>query len=583
MPLPGRITLLSTMLFATMAQLAVAAEILVERDVAVPMSDGTVLRANVFRPSEGGPFPVLVTRTPYGKAEKVDESLVRAGFIVVTQDARGRYASQGEYESFVREQTHDGSDGYDTVQWASKLKGSTGKVGLYGTSYPGFLAWRAAGKQPPALAAMAAFSIPASYLDLEGPGTIRPGRRLKWWQGTMSPDLRRRVGGAQPHTSADAARLWNSGEGDKLLHFLPWRDLPDDLFASEAPYVKAWLREPWRDPWHLDRDAAQSLTPNLNVCGWYDHCNGSIDLHSAITEHGGTALVKAQSRLIIGPWSHSGLGRRQQGKIDFGPAAELDLNQLYINWFGHWLRGYNDAVADWPRVRLFVMGVNQWRNFDRWPPPVTSSQSWFLYSYGTPSRKTNHGELVTELAARETSDQYVYNPYDPAPTLWTPSLFTVPADQRENDLRWDILHYQSQPLTKPIETIGYPEVVLYVSSTGPDTDFFARLIDVAPDGRAIDLTAGMVRVRYGSAQATEEVSFLKPGEVRELKIRLRPTAHRFLVGHRIRLDVTSSDFPNYDRHHNTAVDQNSDARIVTARQTVHHGPAHPSRLTLPTQ
>src|SRR6266850_3710354 len=161
-------------------------EVIVERDVPVPMRDGTTLRANIFRPRQGGPFPVLVMRTPYSKPPKVDEQLVQAGFIVVTQDARGRYASEGQYESFVREQTHDGSDGFDTVEWAAKLPNSTGKVGMFGTSYNAFLQWRAAAERPPSLAAMAAFSIPAKYTDLEGPGTIRPGRRLKWWQGTIS-------------------------------------------------------------------------------------------------------------------------------------------------------------------------------------------------------------------------------------------------------------------------------------------------------------------------------------------------------------------------------------------------------------
>src|SRR5947208_1813021 len=197
------------------------APIHVERDVAVPMRDGTILRANVFRPAAGGPFPVLVMRTPYGKPPKVDEQLVRAGFIVVTQDARGRYASDGQYESFVRPETHDGVDGFDTVEWAARLPNSSGKVGMIGTSYNAFLQWRAAAEQPPSLAAIAAFSIPATYTDLEGPGTMRPGRRLKWWQGTISPDLRRRLGGPPPHTGAAAAQLWDAGEGDRLLHWLP--------------------------------------------------------------------------------------------------------------------------------------------------------------------------------------------------------------------------------------------------------------------------------------------------------------------------------------------------------------------------
>ncbi len=556
-----------------------SAEIVVERDVAVPMRDGTVLRANVFQPAEGGPYPVLVRRTPYGKSAKVSAKLVNAGYIVVDQDARGRYASDGEYESFVRHETHDAHDGYDTVEWAARRPNSTGQVGLYGTSYPGFLAWRASGARPPALVAAAAFSIPASYLDLEGPGTIRPGRRLKWWHGTMSPDLRRRTGGPLPHDRAAAVQQWNDGEADRLLYFLPWLDLPDDLFGPEAPFVKAWLREPWRDPWKLERDAANTAVPNLNVCGWYDHCNGSIDLHVAIAARGATASARRDSRLIIGPWSHSGLGRRKQGDIDFGPAAQLDITQLYLDWFGHWLHGEQTGIEASPPVRLFIMGANAWRDFDQWPPQGATPHAWFLDSDGAANTPAGNGRLSQSAPVTDARDEYDYDPRDPVPTLWTPAFFTVPADQSPLAARSDILVYQTSPLDAPVETIGYPEAVLHAASSCPDTDFFVRLIDVHPDGRAIDVTSGMVRARY--RHSLERPELLTPGEPAEFRIPLRPTAHRFLPGHRIRLDLTSSDFPNYDRNHNTAADQNADAELVTARQTILHGPSHRPRLILP--
>lgn len=556
-------------------------KILVQRDVAVPMRDGTLLRANVFRPAEGGPFPVLVMRTPYGKAANPNRRLIDAGFIVVTQDARGRFASDGQFESFNRFETHDAVDGFDTVEWAAQLPDSSGKVGLFGTSYPALLAWRAAGQNPPSLVAMAAFSIPAKYTDLEGPGTIRPGRRLKWWQGTISPDLRKKLGGPEPHTSAEAAKLWNAGEGERLLQLLPWNDLPDEIFASEAPFVKAWLKEPWRDPWQLDRDAAQTAVPNLNVCGWYDHCNGSIDLHAAIAKHGGSDRAKSHSTLIVGPWGHNALGRRKQGDIDFGPDAERDLTKLYIDWFGHWLRGEQDesGVEDWAPVQLFVMGVGEWRDFHEWPPQTASPREWFLTSGGKANTPAGDGRLTREAPLRAGHDSYDYDPRDPVPTLWTSRLFTVPADQQPLAARRDVLVYQTEPLAEPVETIGYPEVVLAASSSRPDTDFFARLIDVAPDGRAIDVASGMIRARY--RESLEKPLLLEPGEVTEFRIRLRPTAHRFLAGHRLRIDITSSDFPNYDRNHNTAADQNADPQLVTARQAVYHGSPHNSRLILP--
>jgi uncharacterized protein len=558
-----------------------AAEIITEQNVAVPMRDGTILRANVFRPRDGGPYPVLVMRTPYGKPAKVDEKLVAAGYIVVTQDARGRYASDGEYESFVRAETHDGTDGYDTIEWAAKLPNSNGRVGTFGTSYPAFLQWRTAGEQPPSLVAMAAFSIPAKYTDLEGPGTIRPGRRIKWWQGTMSPDLHKRHGEPKPHTGPEAAEIWNAGEGNRLLHFLPWRDLPDAIFGSEAAVVKGWLREPWRDPWRLELDAAKTVVPNLNVCGWYDHCNGSIDLHVAIARHGASDVARKNSTLIVGPWGHSSLGKRKQGEIDFGPNAELDLGALYVDWFGHWLRREKDksGVANWAPVRVFVMGAGEWREYPHWPPEQTAPREWFLTSDGAANTPAGNGRLVEQKPAKTGHDTYDYDPHDPVPTLWTPSLFTVPADQRKLAGRRDILVYASAPLAADLETIGYPEVVLSASSSCPDTDFFARLIDVAPDGRAIDVASGMVRARY--RESLENPRLLKPGEAAEFRIRLRPTAHRFLARHQIRVDITSSDFPNYDRNHNTAADQNADAELVTARQTVYHGGTQSSRVILP--
>ncbi len=559
-------------------------KITIERDVEVPMRDGTILRANVFRPSSGGPFPVLISRTPYGKSANPRTTLVNAGYIVVTQDARGRYASDGQFESFVRADTHDGSDGFDTVEWAAKLPNSTGEVGLLGTSYPGFLAWRAAGAQPTALKAMAAFSIPARYLDLEGPGTIRPGRRLKWWHGTMSPDLRLKADGPLPHSRTEAAELWNAGEGETLLYTLPWSELPNDIFGSEASTARHWLANPWEDPWQLDKDAAKTLVPNLNVCGWYDHCNGSIDLHTAIASNGGSDEARASSRLIVGPWSHSGLGRRKQGDIDFGPDATVDLNQLYLDWFGYWIRGEKNDVPSWSPVRIFVMGINKWRNYHHWPPTETKPGEWYFDSDGLANKPSGNGRLAREKPSDASHDHYEYDPTNPVPTLWTPSLFTIPADQSKLKDRDDILVYQSELLEEFVETIGYPEVVLHAASSCPDTDFFVRLIDVDPNGRAIDVTSGMVRARYRNnpaGDASPDPEFLKPGQVTEFRIRMRPTAHRFLEGHRIRLDVTSSDFPNYDRNHNTSADQNRDGDLVVARQTVHHGPESLSRLILP--
>ncbi len=557
---------------------AAAQAVQVERNVAVPMRDGVVLRADVFHPDAPGEYPVLVLRTPYGKDGHKPDAYVNTGYIVVTQDARGRYASAGKWESFYREKTHDAEDGYDTVEWAAKLPGSNGKVGTFGASYNAFLQWRLAPLRPPSLVAMAASSIPPRLTDVEGPGTIRPGRRLNWFFGGMSPDMRLRSGAPGPTTKADAKKLWDAGEDKRLLHFLPWLELPDSVFEDEAKAVKDWLRAPHTEPWKLLDGCRDVAVPNFDVVGWFDHCNDGIELHQAMVREGKTDVARKGQRLIIGPWSHSGRGKRKQGGVDFGPTADLDLAKAEVRWFDHWLKGKaNDLEQDAP-VRIFVMGANHWRDEAEWPPRRAQSRTLFLDSAGHANTPSGDGKLVSSEPGAAL-DRYQFDPRNPVPTLWTPAMFTVPADQRPLAQRQDILVYQTEPLTTPMEVTGYAEVVLFAASSALDTDFFARLIDVAPDGVARDVAMGMVRARF--RDGLDKPRLLKPGEVTEFRIRLRPTSNEFQPGHRIRLDITSSDFPNYDRNHNTAADPNADAQLEVAEQSIHHGSEHRSRLILP--
>src|SRR5512133_1629107 len=223
----------------------------IERDVPAVMRDGTVLRADVHHPSGSGSYPVLLMRTPYGKHKQKFEAQVKAGYIVVCQDVRGRYASDGSWESWLRPATHDAEDGFDTVQWAARLPGANGRVGTIGFSYSAFLQWKLAALRPSALIAMSAHSIPARYSDLEGPGTIRPGRRLRWSAVTMAPEMRRRSNSPGPHTEAEAQALWDQGEGQKWLWFMPWSQLPREIFEHETPYLISWIKQPQFEPWDL--------------------------------------------------------------------------------------------------------------------------------------------------------------------------------------------------------------------------------------------------------------------------------------------------------------------------------------------
>jgi uncharacterized protein len=553
--------------------------VLIERDVAATMRDGTVLRADVHRPAEGGPYPVLLMRTPYGKHKQTFTNYVKAGYIVVCQDVRGRYASAGSWESWVRPRTHDAEDGYDSVQWAASLPGASGKVGTIGISYSSYLQWRLAPLRPPALVAMSAHSIAARYTDLEEPGTMRPGRRLRWWMVTLNPEERRRANLPGTHTEAEAGKVWDAGEGEKWLHFLPWLALPQEAFEHETPYMRAWLEHPQLDPWQLDEGCREITVPNLEVVGWYDHAKGDMVLYQTLVKQGKTKVARQGSRLVVGPWSHFPPGGRRFGNIDFGPAADLDLVAQDVRWFDYWLKGKTNGVDHDAPVKLFVMGDNQWRDEPSWPLKRARNRVLFFGGKGQANTPAGDGELSEQSVAGDVADRYRYDPQDPVPTLFAPGNFTCAMDQRSLAKRQDILVFQTAPLTRRLEVTGLPEVEVYAATSAPDTDWVARLIDVGPDGLARDVCMGLVRARY--RDGVTKPKLVEPGRVVKYTIRLSPTSNAFLPGHRLRVDITSSDFPNYDRNHNTAADQNADATLVVAQQAVHHGKRYPSRIVLP--
>lgn len=547
--------------------------IIEENDVRVPMRDGITLSSDVLRPDAPGPFPGLLLRTPYGKraiAYADFERLVRNGYVVVLQDSRGRYESEGTYIPFTIEHTGDAEDGYDAVEWLAAQPYCDGNVGTFGASYCAWMQWQLARLRPPHLRAMCAVSIPTSLPDVDFTGSFRPARRINWWINMMAPDVKRREGGPVPHTRAEAGRIWSEIDGQKWLYFLPWADLPRELLGRLADYVLDWFKKPWHDPWRFTDHHPEVEVPNLDFTGWFDHCS-SIGHHVSMRKVGRTAIAREQQKIVIGPWNHVGIGQRKIGDIDFGPNAVLNKDDLMIQWFDHWLKGIDNSVEQWAPIRYFVMGANRWQSSNTWPPDGLGETVLHL---------CQDGGLTAAQPGDETPDEYVYDPRNPVMTLWTPSLMTVPSDRRPLLYRRDISRYQTPPLEHDVECIGRPEVVLFASSSARDTDFFARLVDVHPDGSALDRGVGMVRARYRNGFEPEQL--LTPGEVVGYRIQLRPTASRFLRGHRIQIEITSSDFPNYDRNHNTGRDDFSDPELVPAQQTIHHSSARPSRLVLPT-
>jgi hypothetical protein len=551
-------------------------KVVIERNVPVPMRDGTILRADVYRPDRGGPYPVLVKRTPYGKDGGNFNRYVKAGYIVVSQDVRGRYESDGKWESYWRHNTHDGEDGYDTVEWAARLSDSNSKVGTFGGSYDAFLQWRLAPLRPPSLMCMSAYiGGAAKFTDIKGPSGIRPAIDPVWL-AMMAADMQRREDLPGVHMGWEALRLGQK-DRQKWINWLPWLDLPDDFFGYETRTLKQWLKNPHTDPWRLDEGIKKISVPNLDITGWYDHGLGDMLLFRLMVEQAKTEVARSGTRIIIGPWGHS-RPARSFGNIDFGPEALLDIIALHIRWFDHWLKGSESGVENDPPLKIFIMGDNKWRDERKWPLQRTKEKVLYITSDGHGNTPNGNGRLVAERPESVGTDNYEYDPRNPVPTVhkrWRPRA----CDQRPLAKREDILVYQTEPLSERLEVTGNPVVELYASSSAPDTDWFVRLIDVHPDGLARDVCMGMVRARYRNSLDKPEL--VTPGEVVECTIRMRPTSNAFLPGHRVRLDITSSDFPWYDRNHNTETNQNADATLVSAKQTIYHGNIHATRIILP--
>jgi hypothetical protein len=384
----------------------------VERNVAVPMRDGVILRADVHRPDRGGPYPVLVRRTPYGKDGDFDR-FVKAGYILVSQDIRGRYESEGKWESLIRPKTHDGEDGYDTVEWAARLHGSTGKVGTFGGSYLGLVQWRLAPLRPPSLVAMSANAIAAQHTYYRRNGAILPSELLVWVI-SFSPEMRRRANRPGVHTIWEAGRLWNEGESKKWFNFLPRLDLPKEVFEDETKIMKDYMENPHFDPLRLDERCREISVSNLEFSGWYDMSNGNMLMYRTMAKEAKTEIAREGSRIIIGPWGHLSYGGRY-GNIDFGPNTALDEIAIQIRWFDYWLKGMQNGVDKDPPVRIFVMGDNKWRDEQHWPLQRTKDKVLYITSAGHANTPEGDGKLVEKKPASSDTDRYTYDPNDPVP------------------------------------------------------------------------------------------------------------------------------------------------------------------------
>ncbi len=544
----------------------------VEFDVPAEMRDGVTLRANVYRPEGKGPWPTLLNRTPYGK-DGVEEWLdplqaAHRGFMVVVQDTRGRFASEGEWMPL----RHEREDGYDTVEWAAKLSGSNGRVGMYGVSYFGHTQWMAAIEQPPSLAAIApamTWSDPLDGLFARG-GAVELGLTPPWTLMMGAAHLLRLPLAEQERSErlerliADIDALPNEGYWSLPVHdlaVLQRHESPElgTLRTLEDPSVAAGATVAG----HYERVSVASL----HIGGWYDVLTQSVlDSYMAMTALGRPA------RLIVGPWTHFSPFADPIGDLCFGLRCdrsapvygEGDLKDAQLAWLRRQLVPGAQAEAEQAPVQIFVMGRNVWREESSWPLTRARTERWYLGASGDLSRQSP--------AADAAPTEFTYDPADPVPTVGGNTVMVAaypagPRDQSQIEARPDVCVYTSQPLQSDLEVTGPVHVVLHAESSAPSTDWVARLCDVHPDGRSFNICDGIVRVERG-ADACGEIA-----------IDLWSTSNVFLAGHRVRVHVTSSSFPRWDRNLNTG-DQR-EPRFEKARQRVHHDTQRPSWIELP--
>ena len=538
-----------------------------EANVMMTTRDGTELAANIFRPKGDGPFPTILSRTPYGKGGENNgqaRSYVSQGYAMVIQDCRGRGDSQGLWDPF----RYDAHDGFDTQEWVGMQSWCNGKIGTAGGSYVGWTQWAAAPEGSQYLKAMVPIVPFCNAYDLAYDGGAFQLALMMGWGSA--------VGGARmaPDKIAGA------------LRFLPLNDF-DDQFDNEVFYLEEWVKHPIDDDyWRqrgIGRDAFDDVTvPVLNIGGWYDiFSKVTLEMTNGVRTESNNRAVRRNQFSVIGPWAH-GVGRSKVGELDFGPEAAMNLGQLQKKWFDYWLRDQDTGVEEWPAFQIFVMGENKWRGESEWPLKRTQYTPFYLQSQGNAADIAGDGVLSTDKPDRAATDTYKYDPENPAPTAGGNNLAGAPAgpfDQAQVEQREDVLVYTSAALSEAVEVTGPVKMILYASSSAVDTDFTAKLVDMHPDGKAYNLCDGIIRARWRKSRTKPQM--IKPGETYRYEIDLWVTSNVFKPGHRIRVEVSSSNFPRFDRNPNSGLLFGTDTELQSATQTVFHGAERASHILLP--
>ena len=584
------------------------------RDLMIPMRDGVKLAADVYRPARSGvpveeKLPILLQRTPYDKtgSRLVEQAkyLAARGYVVVLQDVRGRYKSEGTFSKYIGE----GQDGFDTIEWLARLPYTDGRVGMWGTSYSAHVQANAAKLRPPHLETIV-INMGGMYdgwdHKVRNHGAFEL-QQLTWAFSQLAAETQDPV--VRESLKAENVASW--------LYALPLRKGLNPLsvapnfedyileMLTQTDYGDYWkqLDINWREYYPQTADI-----PMIHISGWYDsYCGGTAKNFSGLS-----AIKKSPVRLLMGPWTHGANTRTFAGEVEFGPEAALpDFNEdFHLRWFDHFLKGVANGVESEPAVKVFVMGggdgrkVNRarlyhgghWRTGDSWPLPGTRFVEYYLQAGG--------GLGTAAPRAESPPTAYTFDPRDPVPTLGGSFSSTSPVfepgayDQREREgvfgckppylplkARRDVLVFQTEPLAESVEIVGPVTVRLFASSTAPDTDFTVKLVDVYPPSRdfpagfEMNLTDGIIRARYRNSATRQEL--MKPGEVYELTVEPFPTANQFQKGHRIRLDISSSNFPRFDVNPNTGEPLGTARRIERAVNSIYHDAKRRSCVVLP--
>ena len=550
----------------------------VERGAAAKMRDGVTLRADIYRPQADGKFPVLLVRTPYDKQWIMNFGLKAAarGYVVIAQDVRGRFTSEGDWYPFKSES----QDGYDTVEWAAGLPYSNGKVGMFGGSYVGATQYLAAIAKPPHLAGICPTVTASNYHDgwtYQG-GAFEQWFNESWSTGLVLDTMRRRT-----EKGMDALG------GSKVLPLLSYPVLEAPSSNGIATYFTDWLAHPNYDNYwkqiSIEDHHADIQVPIFGIGAWYDiFLGGTLRNYVRLKKEAGTEAARNGQRLEVTVGGHAG-GGRKIGAVDFGEKLEVDGDARMLRWYDWLLKGEANGVEKEKPVKIFVMGKKEWREEDDWPLARAKSARYYLHSAGGANGLGGNGTLNNTAPVEEKADQYVYDPSDAVPTIGGPLCCQAlptgigPQDQRPAEERADVLVYTTAAFAKDTEVTGPVSLDLYVSSSAVDTDFTGKLVDVWADGFAQNLTEGILRLRCRNSQERPELA--NPGETYHITVDLWATSNVFLAGHKLRLEVSSSNYPRFDRNLNTGEEQARATRMIKATNVIYHDKAHPSALIVP--